>query len=174
MWASCAGVMVSRLDSRLRVVVSSNKFIASVSHAFVRNSCGTWCSGLLAWSLGCVEADLADDPRTIPAGSKPRPIGDPLTIATALEQCQTRFGPMALRPSHKRAEGVSHRLPQGLKPSSLLALCGTAEAMPYPKTICEIASNNLPICHTAGQRASSRELRANRCPGFLALLAHSP
>src|SRR5450631_1262524 len=43
--------------------------------ASVRDSCGTWNSGLLAWSLGCVEADLADDPRTIPAGSKPRPIG---------------------------------------------------------------------------------------------------
>jgi len=43
--------------------------------AIMRASCGTWSSGLLAWSLGCVEADLADDPRTIPAGSKPRPIG---------------------------------------------------------------------------------------------------
>jgi len=30
--------------------------------AFVRDSRGTWRSGLLAWSLGCVEADLADDP----------------------------------------------------------------------------------------------------------------
>src|ERR1019366_5180871 len=28
---------------------------------------------------------------------------------------------------------------------------------------------NLQICHTAELRASSRELRANRCPGFLAL-----
>src|ERR1022692_3991035 len=43
-------------------------------------------------------------------------------------------------PSHKWAEGVGRRLPQGLKPSSLLALCGTAEAVPYPKTIYEIAS----------------------------------
>src|SRR5208282_45047 len=74
-WLSFAGVMVSRLDARLRAVLSSNKFIDSVSGALVRNACGTWCSGLLAWSLGCVEADLADDPRTIPAGSKPRPIG---------------------------------------------------------------------------------------------------
>ncbi len=36
-------------------------------------TCGTWPSGLLVCSLGCVEADLADDPRTIPAGSKSRP-----------------------------------------------------------------------------------------------------
>ena len=74
-WVSCVDVMVSTLDSRLRAVLSSNKLIGSVSRAFVRDSCGTWYSGLLAWSLGCVEADLADDPRTIPAGSKPRPIG---------------------------------------------------------------------------------------------------
>src|ERR1700690_3562080 len=59
--------------------------------ASVRDIRGTWCSGRLAWSLGCVEADLADDPGTIPAGAKPRPNRDSLTIATALEQCQTRF-----------------------------------------------------------------------------------
>jgi hypothetical protein len=31
------------------------------------------------------------------------------------------------------------RIPQGLKPASLLALGGTAEAVPLPKTIYEIA-----------------------------------
>src|ERR1017187_1732721 len=59
--------------------------------ALVRDIRGTWCCGRLAWSLGCVEADLADDPGTIPAGAKPRPNRDSLTIAMALEQCQTRF-----------------------------------------------------------------------------------
>jgi hypothetical protein len=29
--------------------------------------------------------------------------------------------------------------PQGLKPASLLAFCGTAEAVPFPKSIREIA-----------------------------------
>jgi hypothetical protein len=53
--------------------LSSNKFIASIWRAFVRNLYGTWSSGLLAWSLGYVEVDLADDPGTNPAGSKPRP-----------------------------------------------------------------------------------------------------
>src|ERR1700722_19222853 len=66
-------------------------------------ACGTWSSGLLVWSLGCVEADLADDPRTIPAGSKPRSNRDSSTITTASEQCQTRFWPMSelfTAPSH--------------------------------------------------------------------------
>src|ERR1700690_3745575 len=87
--------MVSRLDSELRLV-SSNKFIASLWRAFVRNLYGTWCSGLLAWSLGYVEVDLADDPGTNPAGSKTasKQTRDSLTITTALEQCQTRFWPM--------------------------------------------------------------------------------
>jgi hypothetical protein len=85
--------MVSRLDSELRVLLSSNKFIASAWRGLVRNLCGTWCSGLLAWSLGCVEVDLADDPGTIPAGSKPRPNRDTSTIATGSEQCQTGFWP---------------------------------------------------------------------------------
>src|SRR5208282_3640255 len=93
-WVSCAVVMVSRLESRLRAVLSSNKFIASVSSRVCARLNGTWSSGLLAWSLGYVEADLADDPGTIPAGSKPRPIRDSSTIATALEGCQTRKRPI--------------------------------------------------------------------------------
>ena len=87
-WELFEGVMVSRLDS-LRAELSSNNFIASID-AFVRNACGTWCSGLLAWSLVCVEAGLADDPRTIPANSKPRLNRYPSTITTASEGCQTR------------------------------------------------------------------------------------
>ena len=30
--------------------------------ALLRDSCWTWYSGRLAWSLGCVEVDLADGP----------------------------------------------------------------------------------------------------------------
>jgi hypothetical protein len=33
----------------------------------MRDGYGTMSSGLLAWSSGCVEAALADDPSTIPA-----------------------------------------------------------------------------------------------------------
>ena len=62
---SCSGVMVSRVESGLRL--SSYKVIASLPCTRVRDECGTVCSGLLAWSLGCVEAALADDPSTIPA-----------------------------------------------------------------------------------------------------------
>jgi len=32
-------------------------------------------------------------------------------------------------------QGSNLRIPQGLKPSSLLVLVGTAEAVPYPKRL---------------------------------------
>jgi hypothetical protein len=46
------------------------------------------------------------------------------------------------RECFKNAFQVGRRIPQGLKPSFLLAHGGTAEAVPYPKPIFETRSNN--------------------------------
>ena len=83
-----------RLDSRSWAVLSSNKFIASVSHAFAATFLGARSSGdRLAWSLGCVEADLADDTwDRFQLVRKPRPIRDSTTIATGWNSVKRDFG----------------------------------------------------------------------------------
>jgi cytochrome c oxidase cbb3-type subunit 3 len=47
-------------------------------------------------------------------------------------------------------KGVNRTFPQGLKPASLAGLNGTAEGVPYPKLICEMALNmrfpRRPLC----------------------------
>jgi hypothetical protein len=48
-------------------------------------------------------------------------------------------------------------IPQGLKPACLLAMGGTAEAVPFPKTIYETSSKTL--AESEGARSGPREPR---------------